>query len=606
MRGKGGDFVLNLVGGPHVAGDKLQQGTPVMGVDQLDNLLIPGSTLGNRLCNDGSSNLSRDLANAGQDGVKESLRALLNSQGISTGTGSRVDQAVANGIGLGEDASQTKTGEDVHVVALARSADETSVGVGVLGEGSARSKDDLALGVSHGLLERALGLVGGIGQGEDNGALVQAGHGLQDLLREGTRLGRETEQGGGADVFNDGGNVGVLGARVILTGKVQLVLGQAIATVESDKTLGVDQPDHLTGLVLTHAVVVDKVGSQLLGNTDSSGSSSKEENLVILGGNSGKVDGVHESSQDDSASSLNIIVKAKVGGLVLFEELEGVLGREVLELDQQLGVERSQGLNDSINKGEELIVPNTLLAQSEVELVLELVLVVGAEVEGDGDGAAGIDTGTGDVELELSDGDTHAADTEIAQSENAGAVSDDGNLGSELRVLRVGSVVLDDLSEVGEIVDGQEETVGLTGRSEERVNIRVVLASGANGGGVDQGEGFLKLVADESVEETDVGIPEPGEEDVLFNVGGLAPELGEGTLLLGVEGLDLGRAQSMETKGIAKLGGGSSTLVEVRRFSDLLDVDVVGFADSHCVGVCWLLLLLVLVMDVVGERGRRG
>lgn len=70
---------------------------------------------------------------------------------------------------------------------------------------------------------------------------------------------------------------------------------------------------------------------------------------------------------------------------------------------------------------------------------------------------------------------------------------------------------------------------------------------------------YLELIANESVEETDVGIPEPGEEDVLFNIGGLAPELGEGTLLLGVEGFDLGRAQSMETKGIAKLGGGSST-----------------------------------------------
>lgn len=459
--------------------------------------------------------------------------------------------------------------------------------------------------MGHSLLERALGLVGGVGQGEDNGALIQAGHGLQDLLREGTSLGGETEQGSGADVLNDGSNVGVLRARVVLAGKVQLVLGQAIATVESDKSLGVDQPNHLASLVLAHAVVVDKVGSQLLGNTDSSGSSSKEENLVVLGGNSGKVDGVHESSQDDSASALNIVVEAKVGRLVLFEELESVLGREVLELDQQLGVERSQGLDDGINKREELVVTNTLLAQSEVELVLELVLVVGAEVEGNGDGATGIDTGTSDVELELSDGDTHATDTEIAQSENTGAVGDDGNLRSELRILGVRSVVLDDLGEVGEVVDGEEEAVGLAGRREERVDAGIVLARSADGRGVDQGEGFLELIANESVEETDVGIPEPGEEDVLFNIGGLAPELGEGTLLLGVEGFDLGRAQSMETKGIAKLGGGSSTLIEVRRFRNLLDVNVVGFADSHCVGMCWL-LLLVLVMDVVGEGGRRG
>lgn len=88
MRGKGGDLLFDLVGGPHVASDKLQQGTPVMGVDQLDSLLIPGSTLSNRLGNDSSSNLSGNLANAGQDGVKESLRALLDSQGIGAGTSS--------------------------------------------------------------------------------------------------------------------------------------------------------------------------------------------------------------------------------------------------------------------------------------------------------------------------------------------------------------------------------------------------------------------------------------------------------------------------------------------------------------------------------------
>jgi hypothetical protein len=212
---------------------------------------------------------------------------------------------------------------------------------------------------------------------------------------------------------------------------------------------------------------------------------------VVLGTDSSKVDGVHESSQDDSASSLNIVVEAKVGRLVLFEELEGVLRRKVFELDQQLGVERGQGLDNGIDKGEELVVTNALLAQSEVELILELVLVVGTEVKGDGDGAAGIDTGTSDVELELSDGDTHTTDTEIAQSENAGAVGDDCNLRGELRVLRVGSVVLDDLGEVGEVVDGEEETVGLAGRSEEGVDARVVLAGRADSGGVDQGESFL-------------------------------------------------------------------------------------------------------------------
>jgi len=55
---------------------------------------------------------------------------------------------------------------------------------------------------------------------------------------------------------------------------------------------------------------------------------------------------------------------------------------------------------------------------------------------------------------------------------------------------------------------------------------------------------YLKLIGDQSVKETDVGIPEPSQEDVLFNIRSLAPELGKGTLLLSIERLDIDRTQS--------------------------------------------------------------
>lgn len=69
---------------------------------------------------------------------------------------------------------------------------------------------------------------------------------------------------------------------------------------------------------------------------------------------------------------------------------------------------------------------------------------------------------------------------------------------------------------------------------------------------------YLELVTDQAIEETDVGIPEPGQEDVLLDIGRFASELGEGTLLLGLEGLDLGRAQSLKMKGGTELGRSSS------------------------------------------------
>lgn len=182
MGSKGGDFLLDTVGGPHVLGDKMVEGFLVAVLDKLDGLLVGGRALGNRLGHDSGSNLSRDLANAGKDRVEKTLGTLLGGQGIGTGTSSRVDQTVADGGRLGQDTAQAETREDVHVVALARCTDNTGGGISVLGESSARSENDLALGVDHGLLKRALGLVSRVGEGEDNGALVQSGHGAENIL----------------------------------------------------------------------------------------------------------------------------------------------------------------------------------------------------------------------------------------------------------------------------------------------------------------------------------------------------------------------------------------------------------------------------------------
>jgi len=65
---------------------------------------------------------------------------------------------------------------------------------------------------------------------------------------------------------------------------------------------------------------------------------------------------------------------------------------------------------------------------------------------------------------------------------------------------------------------------------------------------------YLEMFANDSVKETDVGIPEPGQEDVLLNVRRLAPELGEGALLLEVKGLDLGGTEAVKAEGIPELG----------------------------------------------------
>src|SRR5690554_1155576 len=107
-------------------------------------------------------------------------------------------------------------------------------------------------------------------------------------------------------MFNDRGNIRVLSSTVILASKVQLVLCQLVTAVKGDQTLGVNQPDHLACLILAHTVIIHKVCSQLLGNTNSCGTGTKENNLVVLGRDAGEVDGVHESSKDNCTGTLDV------------------------------------------------------------------------------------------------------------------------------------------------------------------------------------------------------------------------------------------------------------------------------------------------------------
>lgn len=94
---------------------------------------------------------------------------------------------------------------------------------------------------------------------------------------------------------------------------------------------------------------------------------------------------------------------------------------------------------------------------------------------------------------------------------------------------------------------------------------------------------YLELVTDQAIEETDVGIPEPGQEDVLLDIGRFASELGEGTLLLGLEGLDLGRAQSLKTKGGTELGRSSSAYSKKKG-----DKGTLVCKDPFFIGLCSL------------------
>ena len=185
--------------------------------------------------NDTTSDDNGDFANAADVGVQPAISNLLLVQGCREGLGGGVDHVLCDGGGLGENGTETDTRENVHVVALAGGEELAVVLQG--GEWRAGGEQAAALSVEDSLLECALRLAGRVGQGEDDGVVVQLGHLLEDLLVEGTANGGQTHEDGGLDVVDQASEGLVLAAVVVVTGEVHLVLSELVTAVKGDETV---------------------------------------------------------------------------------------------------------------------------------------------------------------------------------------------------------------------------------------------------------------------------------------------------------------------------------------------------------------------------------
>lgn len=291
-------------------------------IDGAVNAILLGST------NDTAGDNNGDLADAADVRVQPAVGNLLLVEGCGKRLGGGVDHVLCDGCGLGENSAETDTGENVHVVALTRGEQLAIVLHG--GEGRAGGEKTAALSVEDSLLECALRLAGGVGQGEDDGVIVQLGHLLENLLVESTANGGQTHQDGGLDVVDQAGERLVLTAVVVVASKVDLVLGELVTTVVGDETIRVDEPELAASLFLCQTLLLEELDN-LLGDTNTGTASAEEDGLVILDGDTRRLDGVDEATNNDGASSLDVVVEHAVGVLVALESGEGVL--EVLELN---------------------------------------------------------------------------------------------------------------------------------------------------------------------------------------------------------------------------------------------------------------------------------
>ena len=163
-------------------------------------------------------------------------------------------------------------------------------------ERRARGEQNGAVGPGDGLLEGALGLCEGVGEGEEDGAAAGAGgvdgglEGADDGLGEDAVGGGEADEGGGLGVLDDLLEGLELVAGVVVAREELLVLGEAVAAVLGHESLGVDEVKLVLGFGLGQAPA-GVVLEELLGDTDTGAAGAHEDELLVLDGDVGEVDG---------------------------------------------------------------------------------------------------------------------------------------------------------------------------------------------------------------------------------------------------------------------------------------------------------------------------
>jgi len=274
-----------------------------------------------------------DLTDAGDIGVEQTTLNLLSSQGSRERLARGVDHAVGDTDGLGQNAAQTDTREDIHVVTLAGVVGAglaLGVGEGESREGRTRGEEATTVSVLDGGLIVTLRLGGRVGEGEDDGSSVPVSHLGEDLGSEDTTQSRQTHQDSGLDVVNNLLQSLPLLASIVLTSKVNLVVSELVTTVSSDETLGINKVEAAAGLILGHTLTHEEL-DDLLGNTDTGRAGTEEDSAVVLAWQTRSLNSIDDTTEDNGAGTLDIVIEASVGIAVTLQSGERIL--EVLELD---------------------------------------------------------------------------------------------------------------------------------------------------------------------------------------------------------------------------------------------------------------------------------
>lgn len=296
------------------------------------------------------SDFPRDLTKLTDTGEEDSALELLLRGHIGNSNSSLHEHLSSDTRRTRDSDTKTETREGhgvVDLVDLARLALVLDIF-----EGRSTGKDGTSISPLEGLLSSALGLVGGVGEGEDNGLLNTVSHGANSTLGEDTRRTRETQHDGRLDGLNN-----LLEAHAILhvlleVAELALIQVGAVAQTNgcgggsisgselgvSNESVLVQHPNFAVSLLagLDLALFDHTVNDTFADTNTGTASSNANDALLVqvVDRLSTGLQGCENTSQSDGRGRLDIIVETADLVLVLVEKVVGVGVFEVLELDQ--------------------------------------------------------------------------------------------------------------------------------------------------------------------------------------------------------------------------------------------------------------------------------
>ena len=428
--------------------------------------------------------------------------------------------------------TEADTREYVGIIPLAGDELLAIEGNGI--EWAAAGKYSAAAGAAVGFLGGAFGHGGGIGEGEDDGALNNGGDLLEDFAREGSVLAGDANQGCGAKVFDD---LDGIGEELVIVGEGEFVAGEIVAAFD-DEALGIDEPAALPGLGFGEALGHES-GDNQFADSGASFAGAEEEEFLLAEGHTGDAQGGVDAGEGDGGGALDVIIEGADAGAVFREEAESVVIGEILKLEEgvwEYGGDRGDEFFD------EFIISRAgeaALAEAEVKRIVEQRLVVRADINGDREALVGIDARACGVESEFADRDAHAIRAEVAEAEDALAVGDDddADIGP--------GPIPEQLDDAAAVIGGNEETA----RAPE--DMAVKLACLADGGGVDQRHHLVDVILDDTIEESLVAVLKGEEKDVPLEGVRLFADVFQDAADLIVLVLDARGEKAAEAKGVA-------------------------------------------------------